>query len=324
VDAPTIAVLTSGGDAPGMNAAVRAVVRRTLFEGGRVVGVLRGFAGLVEGDYQVLQESSVGDIIQRGGTILQTARYAPFAEDPAVRAEAVRRLRQEGVTAVVVIGGDGSLRGAHALDEAGVPTVGIPASIDHDIAGTDESIGFDTALNTILEAVDRIRDTASAHNRIFVIEVMGRGCGRLALAAGFASGSESALVPEVAVDVVEVAQRILQRHRRGKRHHLVIVAEGAGMGVYEVAERLAQETGLETRVTVLGHLQRGGNPSAVDRILASRLGAAAVEALCRGTHDALIGIRGGEVVAVPLAEVTSAPRAALDRELYRLMGSLSI
>jgi 6-phosphofructokinase 1 len=200
----------------------------------------------------------------------------------------------------------------------------VPASIDDDVWGTDASIGFDTAVNTILDSVDRIRDTASAHGRIFVIEVMGRQCGRLALAAGAASGCESVLIPEVPVDLDQVARRILQRHSRGKRHHLVIVAEGAGLSAYEVARRLEQATGQEARVTALGHVQRGGNPSAADRILASRLGAAAVDALFEGARDAMVGVRGGEIVRVPLGEVTAGAPIAIDRTLFALVEELSI
>jgi 6-phosphofructokinase 1 len=320
----TVAVLTSGGDAPGMNAAVRAVVRRTIFRGGRPIGVQRGFAGLSDGAYAEMYEASVGDIIQRGGTVLQTARFARLRDDPGEAAASAARLRAAGVDGLVVIGGNGSLQGAHRLDGEGLPTVAVPASIDDDVWGTDASIGFDTAVNTILDSVDRIRDTASAHGRIFVIEVMGRQCGRLALAAGAASGCESVLIPEVPVDLDQVARRILQRHSRGKRHHLVIVAEGAGLSAYEVARRLEQATGQEARVTALGHVQRGGNPSAADRILASRLGAAAVDALFEGARDAMVGVRGGEIVRVPLGEVTAGAPIAIDRTLFALVEELSI
>jgi 6-phosphofructokinase 1 len=318
-----IAVLTSGGDAPGMNAAIRAVVRRGVYSGLEVLGVRRGFAGLVEGDVQELDLGSVADVIHRGGTFLRTARCEVWKADPGVRLRAVEDLRRRGVSGMVVIGGDGSMRGAAALDGLGMPTVGLPASIDHDLPGTDRAIGFDTAVNTVVQALDRIRDTATAHDRTFVIEVMGRRSGQIALAAGLAGGAESILVPEVSLGVEEVAQRILRGRARGKRHSLVVVAEGAGRA-FEVAAQLERLTGVETRVTVLGHLQRGGNPTASDRLLASRLGAAAVESLLRGERGVMLGMRGADCVAIPFPEVEQGAPPPLDPRDYELAAVLAI
>jgi 6-phosphofructokinase 1 len=318
-----LAVVTSGGDSPGMNAAIRAVVRRALFAEVEVLGVRRGFAGLVEGDAEPLAAGSVGDIIQRGGTFLRTARLEAWRTDPAVRERAIGHLRRLDVDGLVVIGGDGSMRGAHALSEQGWPTVGVPASIDNDVPGTDRAIGFDSAVNSVVQALDRIRDTASAHDRTFVIEVMGRRCGQIALAAGLAGGAESILVPEQRPDPDDVVERIRRGRARGKRHSLVVLAEGAGRA-FDVARMLEERTGLETRVTVLGHVQRGGNPTAADRVLASRLGAAAAARLIEGRAGVMVGTRGDRVVETPLAEVAASPLPGVDPDALALAVILAI
>lgn len=316
-----LAVLTSGGDAPGMNAAVRAVVRTGIYYGLKVYGIERGFAGLINGEpMRRMELGSVADIVHRGGTVLLTAR-APEFKDPAVQDHAARRLLAAGVDGLVVIGGDGSFRGAVALAERGLKVAGVPGTIDNDIPGTETTIGFDTAVNTAVDAINRLRDTATSHERIFVIEVMGRETGYIALAAGLAGGAESILIPEVDMDLEEVCRRLMRGIQRGKLHSIIVVAEGAA-GAYRVAEEIRNRTGLDTRVTVLGHLQRGGSPSAADRVLASRLGAAAVELLREGKSCFMAGIQAGEVAAVPLEEVFTAGKP-FPMRLYELARILS-
>lgn len=316
-----IGVLTSGGDAPGMNAAVRAVTRRAIHAGLEVMGIRRGYVGLLQDEMEPLTLGSVADIIHRGGTVLLTGRTEAFKR-PEMQARAVELLRQRGIDGLVVIGGDGSFRGALALAERGVPTVGIPATIDNDIWGTEYAIGFDTCTNTVMEALDRVRDTATSHERTFVIEVMGRDSGQIALAAGLAGGAESILLPEAPVDLKVVVERLRRGWERNKRHSLIIVAEGAGRG-FAVAEYIREQTGQETRVTVLGHLQRGGSPSALDRRIASRMGAAAVEALLAGQSGVMVGVKGETVVTLPLREVLG-HRRPIDREAYELAAILAI
>lgn len=301
-----IALLTSGGDAPGMNAAVRAVVRRALAAGCQPIGVQEGYAGLIEGRMEELDHRAVGDIIHRGGTILRTARSEAF-RTPEGQERALEQLSRHGIEGLVAIGGDGTLRGALALHRQGFPVVGVPATIDNDLAGTDVTIGFDTAVNTVLEAINRVRDTATAHGRTFVIEVMGRRSGQIALMAGLAGGAESILVPEVPYDLDDVCARLLRGRQRGKRHSIIVVAEGAARG-FEVAQAIEARTGLETRVTVLGHIQRGGTPSGRDRMVASILGAAAVEALLAGQSGVMVGVRGDGWMATPIEEVLASPR----------------
>ncbi|MBX5476672.1 MAG: 6-phosphofructokinase [Clostridia bacterium] len=314
-----ILVLTSGGDAPGMNAAVRAVVRRALYAGLEVWGARRGYWGLVNWDVLPMDASSVADIVHRGGTILHTGRCEPFLQ-PDVQTRVAERLRREGVDGVVVIGGDGSLRGALALEARGVPAVGVPGTIDNDLHGTERTIGFDSAINTVVQAIDKIRDTATAHERTFVVEVMGRHAGFIALHAGLADGAESIILPEVGFDANSVVERLRRGRERGKLYSIIVVAEGAASG-YDVARRLA-EFGIEARVTVLGHVQRGGSPSAYDRWLAARLGAAAVDALVAGRHRVMVGVRGETVVETPLEEVV-AGRPAIDRSIWELAQVLS-
>jgi 6-phosphofructokinase 1 len=314
-------VLTSGGDAPGMNAAIRAVVRRAIHAGAEPVGVRRGFQGLLAGAILPLDVGSVADVIHRGGTLLLTARCEEFRRPEGV-ARGLAQARTAGLDGLIVVGGDGSLRGAAELDAAGLPTVAIPATIDNDLPGTDLTIGFDTAVNTVVQAVDRIRDTATAHERTFVVEVMGRRSGFIALTAGVAEGAESILVPEEPFDLDGICERLRRGYARGKRHSIIVVAEGAGSG-FEVARAVQERSGLETRVIVLGHVQRGGSPSAADRVLASRLGAAAVDLLLSGRRAVLVGLRRDRVRAVPYAQVL-AGRRPLDRALYRLAAVLAI
>ncbi|MDW7649871.1 MAG: 6-phosphofructokinase [Bacillota bacterium] len=316
-----IGVLTSGGDAPGMNAAIRAVVRKAIYHGLEVVGFRRGYHGLIFGEYDSMQLGSVADTIHRGGTILLTARAPEFME-VAGREKALHIIRQSGIDALVVIGGDGSFRGAMALEEAGVRTVGVPGTIDNDIACTDYSIGFDTAVNNVTDAINKVRDTATSHERVYVIEVMGRTTGHIALASGLAGGAESILVPEVPYRLEEVCERLRRGVKRGKLHSIILVAEGAGSAL-DIGDRIIKLTNMDVRVTILGHLQRGGTPTAFDRMLASRLGAAAVDRLLAGCHGQMIGFASGEVQATAFEEAL-ANEKPFNEELYRLATILAI
>jgi len=303
-----IAVMTSGGDAPGMNAGIRAVVRTGIHYGFSMYGIYRGYAGMIGGDIKELDRRSVGGIIQRGGTILYTARCPEFMTEKG-QVEGLRQLRREGIDALIVIGGNGSLAGALKLQQMGMPVVGVPGSIDNDLARTDMSIGVDTALNTALDAIDKLKDTASSHGRAFIVEVMGRSCGWLALEAGIAGGAEVVLIPEREVALADVAREIKDSYLRGKAHAVIVVAEGAQHNAQAVAEYLTQEhVGFEVRVTILGHVQRGGAPTAFDRILATRLGVAAVETLREGQSGVMVGQQGRQVVATPLEEVLETQR----------------
>ncbi|MFZ5943210.1 MAG: 6-phosphofructokinase [Bacillota bacterium] len=316
-----VAVLTSGGDAPGMNAAIRAVVRTAIYHNLEVIGIERGYAGLIEGSVHQMDLGSVADIIQRGGTVLHTARSKEFME-PAGRKKAFDNLTKLGIEGLVVIGGDGSFRGAIELDKLGIPVIGIPGTIDNDIQGTDLTIGCDTAVNTVVDAINRIRDTATSHERIFLVEVMGRNSGWIALEAGLAGGAESILVPEIEPDYDEVVDRLKRGINRGKRHSIIIVAEGV-QSAYKVSEEIEKRIALETRVTVLGHIQRGGAPTALDRVIASKMGGLAVKLLVQGKSRLMTGIVGNKMVAVPLEEAVAA-RKTLDIESYNLAGILSI
>jgi len=309
----TLGVLTSGGDAPGMNAAIRAVVRTAMASNARVIGIANGFEGLVNGEFRPMGARDVGGILQRGGTILQTRRSERFEEAKGQR-EAIRHMNEAGIDGLVVIGGDGSLRGAHALTQQGIKVVGIPASIDNDIWGSDMSIGVDTALNTIMEAVDKLRDTASSHSRAFLIETMGRNSGYLAVMAGIVCGAEIVLMPEVPVTVEEIAQLVEDAYRRGKTHAIIIVAEGANIRTTDLARIIDEmDVGFKTRVTILGHIQRGGRPTALDRLIAASMGSKAVETLLGGQSDIMIGMKGMNTTSVPLGEVASNLRTtALD------------
>jgi 6-phosphofructokinase 1 len=309
-DIKRIGVLTSGGDAPGMNPCIRAVARTALFNGCEVYGVREGFLGLVNGDLGPLDAREVGGIIQRGGTMLGTARCEEFRE-PAGQQKAIDQIKNAGIDALVVIGGDGSMRGARALVSHGIQVVGIPASIDNDIWGTNMAIGVDTALNTISDAVDKLRDTASSHRRAFIIETMGRNCGYLAVMAGVIGGAEVVLIPEEEVSIQQVAAAVESAHKRGKTHSILIVAEGASVKAQDLANALeALKVGFSTRVTILGHIQRGGRPSAFDRLIASRMGVKAVDALLAGQTDIMLGLQGREVLPVPLEKVVTMQREA--------------
>ncbi len=308
-----IAVMTSGGDAPGMNSALRAVVRKALHHDIEVVGVRQAYAGLLSGDFRLLTSREVSGILQRGGTILQTARNEEF-KTPQGQRRAMRRLNEHNIDAMIVIGGDGSLRGATALHKLGVPVVGVPASIDNDIWGTDTSIGVDTALNVILDAIDRLRDTATSHQRAFLIEVMGRNCGYLALMGSILGGAEIVITPERPVTMDEVADSLDDAYVRGKTHAIAVIAEGAGYKTTDLAEYLNNEhpVGFEIRITILGHVQRGGSPTAFDRLLATRLGVTAVEWLLEGKSGVMVGLKGRELIPRELAEVTTKTRPISD------------
>jgi 6-phosphofructokinase 1 len=316
----TIGVLSSGGDAPGMNAAIRSVVRAAMSKDASVLGILNGFEGLINGEFRPLGARDVGGIMQRGGTILQTRRSERFRDAKGQR-EAIRRMNEAGMAGLIVIGGDGSLRGAHILASQGIKVVGVPASIDNDIWGSDMAIGVDTALNTIMEAVDKLRDTASSHSRAFLVETMGRNSGYLAVMAGIVCGAEIVLMPEVPTSVDEVAHAVEDAYRRGKNHAIIMVAEGASLRTTELARMIDEmDVGFTTRVTILGHIQRGGSPSAFDRLLAARMGVKAVEALLEGQSDIMVGLKGMGVVTIPLDEVTSNSRSAA--QVYHEMAKM--
>ena len=306
----TLGILTSGGDAPGMNAAIRAVVRTAMSNNAKVLGIANGYEGLVRGEFRPMGARDVGGILQRGGTILQTRRSLRFQE-PKGQREAIRRMNEAGMDGLIVVGGDGSLRGARALASQGVKVVGIPASIDNDIWGTDMAVGVDTALNTIMEAVDKLRDTASSHSRAFLIETMGRNSGYLAVMAGIVCGAEIVLIPEVPITVDEVAHAMEDAYLRGKTHAIMIVAEGANIRTTDLARIIDEmDVGFKTRVTILGHIQRGGRPTAFDRLLAARMGTKAVELLLEGKTDVMVGLKSMGVEEVRLEEVTTKARPA--------------
>ncbi len=316
-----IAVLTSGGDAPGMNAAIRAVVRKGIYHHLDVYGIYNGYYGLVHGNLEKLELGSVGDIIHRGGTILRSARLPEFA-DVKVQEKALEQLNQHGIEGLVVIGGDGSYRGANALTKLGFPCVGVPGTIDNDIVGTEFTIGFDTAINTVIDAIDKIRDTASSHERTFVIEVMGRDAGDIALWAGLAGGAETILIPEEKTTIDDIVDRLQRGKERGKKHSIIVVAEGVMSGV-TLAEELKQKIDADVRVSVLGHIQRGGSPTATDRLLASRLGARAVELLLEGKGGRAVGIVNNKIVDHAIANIFN-QRHHIDDEVIRLAKELSI
>ncbi|UHA72596.1 6-phosphofructokinase [Paenibacillus sp. 481] len=316
-----IAVLTSGGDSQGMNAAVRAVVRTALFHGLEVYGVQRGYQGLLNNDLRKMDIRSVGDIIQRGGTILQSARCQEF-RTPEGQEKGAEILRSHGIDGLIVIGGDGSYQGANKLSKLGIKTMGLPGTIDNDIAFTDFTIGFDTAVSVVVDAVNKLRDTMSSHERSSVVEVMGRHCGDIALYAGLASGAESILVPEVPFSIDDVANRMRENFECGKRHSIVIVAEGVGKGEDIVNGIIERCPTVEPRVTVLGHIQRGGAPTAIDRILASRLGDFAVRRLMEGDSGKGCGIIKGELVATDIDLVVNTKKE-FNTELYELANRLS-
>lgn len=320
----TIGVLTSGGDSPGMNAAIRAVVRTAAYRGVRAFGIERGYQGLIDGRIREMGPRDVGGIINRGGTILHTARCKAFLE-PEGRARAAEQLARHGIEGLVAIGGDGTYRGAQDLyTEHGIRCIGVPGTIDNDIGGTDYTIGYDTALNTAVEAIDRLRDTAESHDRIFFVEVMGRHSGYLAMMSGLAGGAEDILVPETPTHIEELAKTLAEGRDRGKTSSIVVVAEGDEAGdTLDVAREVARIGGFgEYRVAVIGHLQRGGVPTAFDRILASRLGAAAVEALVDGQTGQMAGVCGNDVVLRPLSDAWE-KRTVFNPSFCRLSKMLS-
>ncbi|AZN40261.1 6-phosphofructokinase [Paenibacillus albus] len=315
-----IAVLTSGGDSQGMNAAVRAVVRSALYHGLEVYGVQRGYQGLLNDDLRQMDLRSVGDIIQRGGTILQTARCKEFLT-PEGQQKGADVLRARGIDGLVVIGGDGSYQGANKLSKLGIKTMGLPGTIDNDIPFTDYTIGFDTAVSIVVDAINKLRDTMTSHERSSVVEVMGRHCGDIALYAGLASGAETIIVPEVPYDLDQVANRMQENFGSGKRHSIIIVAEGAGSGE-EIGKGITQRCGMEPRVTVLGHIQRGGSPTHNDRILASQLGDFAVRKLMEGDSGKACGIINGELVLTDIDKVVNTKKP-FNMDLYNLALRLS-
>ncbi len=316
-----IGVLTSGGDSPGMNAAVRAVVRKAIFHNIEVYGIYGGYTGLISGNIKKLELGSVGDIVHRGGTILYSARCEEFKTEQG-QLRGIEQLKKYGIEGLVVIGGDGSYHGGKALTEYGFPCIGVPGTIDNDIAGTQFTIGFDTALNTVIDAIDKIRDTATSHERTFIIEVMGRNAGDIALWSGLAGGAETILIPEEDYDMDEIAARLLKGHERGKKHSIIIVAEGVISGM-EFAKKVKEKTDFDTRVSVLGHMQRGGSPTAFDRVLASRLASRAVELLIEGKAGRAVGIENNQVVDHKISEVLNA-KHTVDLSLYKLSKELSI
>ena len=316
-----IGVLTSGGDAPGMNAAIRAVVRCGIDAGFEVYGIKRGYEGLLDGEIEQMNLSSVGDILHRGGTILKTARSERFSTEEGVKRSKVI-LGTFGIDALIVIGGDGSMRGALELSKLGVNVMCLPGTIDNDLAYTDYTIGFDTAVNTVLDAISKVRDTSSAHERNTIIEVMGRHCGDIALYAGVGGGAEAVLIPEVEADVNRVCRKILQGAGRGKLNSIIINAEGSGVSSDELAKEIAEVTGRETRIVVLSYLQRGGVPTLDDRLLASQSGAKAIELIQSGIKNRAIGTVNGKIQAFEIEGALS-EKPEFDHELYELIDVLS-
>ena len=312
-----IGVMTSGGDSPGMNAAIRAVVRTGIYYGLEIFGIMRGYSGMIENDIVPMHSRSVANIIQRGGTVLKTARCKEFFEKEG-RKIAYDNLKQIGVDGIVVIGGDGSFRGADIFSrEYDIPCIGLPGTIDKDIAGTDFTIGFDTAVNTAVEAIDKIRDTADAHDRLFIIEVMGRDAGYIALHSGIATGAEHILIPERKTDMEELIYSLQEKEKRKKLVNMVVVAEGDDFGgAYEVAKLVKERLpNAETRVAILGHIQRGGSPSCLDRLIASRMGYAAVECLMYGRHNVMVGILNNKMHYTPLEKAVKAKQRISDEWL---------
>ena len=321
----SIGLLTSGGDAPGMNAAIRAVTRAAIFNDMRVFGIYRGYKGLIFNEIVEFKTNSVSNIIQQGGTILKTARCAEFTTE-AGRRTAYENMQQHGIDALVVIGGDGSLTGAGIFaNEYNIPIVGLPGTIDNDLNGTDTTIGYDTALNTIMQSMDKIRDTATSHERLFFVEVMGRNCGYLALNSAIASGAEAAIIPEISMEKDQLAELIEQGFRKSKSSSMVLVAESEITGgAMNLAERVKKEyPQYDVRVSILGHLQRGGSPTAQDRILASRMGIAAIQALLENQRNVMIGIRENEIDYVPFKRAIKKDRE-ISSELLEVLKISSI
>ncbi|GHV44760.1 ATP-dependent 6-phosphofructokinase [Synergistales bacterium] len=315
-----IAVLTSGGDSPGMNAAIRAVARTTIYNGKECIGVMRGYEGLIDGDYIPLDRPAVGGILHRGGTILKTARSDRFKTEEG-RKQALERMRAAGIDGLVVIGGDGSFHGAKLLHDMGMPTIGVPGTIDNDVSGTDETIGYDTAVNTALDAIMKLRDTASSHDRLFIVEVMGRNAGFLALEVAVATGAEYVVVPELPLSIGKLCQTLSESHVHKKSHTLIILAEGV-MTANEMKSQLQDTGGYDARVTVLGYIQRGGSPTAFDAVLASRMGAYAAESLFVGKTGLMVGNLSHRMVLSDL-ERSWTEQKSLSPELLGLVDKLN-
>ncbi len=317
----TIGVLTSGGDSPGMNAAIRAVVRFAVRNDLRVIGIERGYCGLIDGAFREMHFPDVAGIMERGGTILRTSRCGEFYTKEG-REKAAEQLKAAGIEGLVVIGGEGSLTGAKLLyQEHHIPVVGIPGTIDNDISQTDMCVGVDTCLNTVVEAIQKLKDTATSHERAFIVEVMGRSSGYIALNAALATGAEAAIVPEIPIDWDKLAARLLEERKRGKINCIIVVAEGAG-GALNVAKNLQDKIGYETRISILGHIQRGGSPTAFDRLLATRMGAEAVKALLEKKSCVMTALQFGKIVTVPIEDVLK-EKKTLDLSLYQLTYILS-
>lgn len=317
----TIGVLTSGGDAPGMNAAIRSVVRTSIYNNLKVMGIKQGYDGLLKGEVEEMNLSSVADIIHRGGTMLRSARCDEFRTEKGIQ-KALNIIEVFGMDGLIVLGGDGTFKGARNLHKAGVPVVCIPCTIDNDMGYTDYSIGFMTAVETVLDAMGKVRDTSTSHGRVIIVETMGRECGDLALYAGLAGGAESIIVPEVEFDIDDVCKRVIQGKNRGKLHHIIVLAEGAG-NAYEVSEEIEAKTGFETRVTILGHIQRGGSPISMDRIMASKMGNRAVELLMENESGKALGMKCNEIVNVDLEEAINTEKI-FDKNMHDIAKILSI
>lgn len=317
-----IGVLTSGGDAPGMNAAIRAAVRGGIYNGLTVYGIERGFEGLIDGEIKEMNVSSVSDILHRGGTILRTARSERFLTEEGFK-RALNMLESFEIEGLMIIGGDGSMAGGLKLHHAGVTVMGIPGTIDNDLAYTDYTIGFDTAVNTVLSAISNIRDTSSSHERSTVIEVMGRQCGDIAMYAGVTGGAESILTPDRPVDINAICRKIIQGRNRGKLHNIIVKAEGVDISARDIADMIHERTGVESKIVILSYIQRGGSPTARDRMLASRMGYKAIELLKEGSESKAIGINGTEIVAYDLGDALKMKRMP-DLSLLELADVLSI
>ncbi|MDO5707022.1 MAG: 6-phosphofructokinase [Andreesenia angusta] len=318
-----IGVMTSGGDSPGMNAAIRAVLRTAIYNGLEVFGIRRGYSGLMEADIYEMNLGSVADIIQRGGTILKTARSTEFKTDEGQN-KALNVLRIFKIDGLVVIGGDGSFRGAKALYEKGFPIISIPGTIDNDMGYTDATIGFDTVINTVTESIGRLRDTTESHGRATIVEVMGRNCGDIALYSGLAGGADSIVLPEKEIDVDAICKKLLEGKSRGKKHAIIVFAEGEGkITPFELAKTIEKNTGIESRVTILGYIQRGGNPSAYDRIIASKMGSRAVELLIEGKSGRAIGIRGSQIIDLSIEDALNTEKSFHNRD-HEIANELSI
>lgn len=316
-----IGILTSGGDAPGMNAAIRAVVRSGIYHGVRMMGIKEGYHGLINGDIEEMNLSSVADIIHRGGTMLRSSRSDEFQTEEGFK-KALSILDIFGIDGLIVLGGDGTLKGARELTKAGIPTIGIPCTIDNDLGYSDFSIGFLTAVETVVDAISKLRDTSTSHGRANIIEVMGRRCGDIALYAGMAGGGESIIVPEVEFNIDEVFKKLISGRNRGKLHHIIVLAEGVG-NAYDVAKEIDAKTGIDTRVTILGHIQRGGTPTTIDRIMASQMGRVAVELLLEGKSGKALGIKCNEIINLDISEALLVKKE-FNKNMYETAQILSI